>query len=132
MARLVLNEARVFCKQKRREGSMRSIRNAFAYSDASEQRIEIRGTSRRETQMTTRKGEPMRLNTTLIALVATTLGGALPAFAQTSMTIEAEAMTLSSYAIENGNRIKLTSSSGSASKTFSGASGTYKMQVYVQ
>jgi hypothetical protein len=74
----------------------------------------------------------MRLNTTLIALVATTLGGALPAFAQTSMTIEAEGMTLSSYAVENGNRIKLTSSSGSASKSFGGASGTYKMQVYVQ
>ena len=58
---------------------------------------------------------------------------ALPAAAQTTVTMEAEAMTLSSYAVENGNRIVLTSGSpsGTASKTFSGASGIYNMQVYV-
>jgi hypothetical protein len=41
-------------------------------------------------------------------------------------------MALASYAVENGNRIKLTAASGTATKGFSGASGTYDMQVYVQ
>jgi len=40
-------------------------------------------------------------------------------------------MSLSSYAVENARWIKLTSSVGTASKSFSGASGTYNMQVYV-
>jgi len=39
-------------------------------------------------------------------------------------------MTRSSYTIE-GSLIKLTASTGSASKSFSGATGTYNVQVYV-
>ena len=39
-------------------------------------------------------------------------------------------MTRSSYALE-GSLIKLTASSGSATKTFNGASGTYNIQVRV-
>jgi hypothetical protein len=69
---------------------------------------------------------------TPIALAAFAACTALPAAAQTSTTtIEAESMTLSSYQIENGTRIRLTASSGTATKSFSGASGTYMMQVYV-
>jgi hypothetical protein len=64
-----------------------------------------------------------------VALVST----ALPVAAQTTVTMEAEAMSLSSYVVENGNRIMLASgsTSGTASKNFSGASGIYNMQVYV-
>ncbi len=74
----------------------------------------------------------MKLDRAWIAAAAISLYGALPASAQTSVTMEAESMALSSYAVE-GSRIKLTSSrgSGTASKTFSGASGTYNMQVRV-
>src|SRR6185503_12458094 len=57
------------------------------------------------------------------------IGGALGSVSP--VTIEAESMSLSSYAVENARWIKLTSSVGTASKSFSGASGTYNMQVYV-
>jgi hypothetical protein len=69
----------------------------------------------------------------IAAAAVALLSSALPAAAQTTVTMEAEAMTLSSYTVENGNRIVLTSgaASGTASKSFSGASGTYSMQVYV-
>jgi hypothetical protein len=69
----------------------------------------------------------------IAAAAVALVSSALPVAAQTTVTMEAEAMTLSSYAVENGNRIMLTSGalSGTASKTFSGASGTYNMQVYV-
>jgi uncharacterized protein involved in high-affinity Fe2+ transport len=74
----------------------------------------------------------MKFRKTPFALAALALcSPLLPLSAQTtSMTIEAESMALSSYAIE-GSRIKLTSSNGTATKTFSGASGTYNMQVHV-
>jgi hypothetical protein len=65
-----------------------------------------------------------------MATTAAALYGALPAAAQTIHTLEAEAMTLSSYAVESGNRIKLTAASGSAaSKPFAGSAGTYKLQL---
>ena len=49
------------------------------------------------------------------------------------VTIQAESMALSSYAIENGNRIKLASSTaaGTATKAFPGATGTYNITAYV-
>jgi len=66
-------------------------------------------------------------------MVVITLCSGLPLLAQTSsITIEAESMTLSSYAVEDGNRIKLSAGTGSASTTFNGASGIYNLQVYVQ
>jgi hypothetical protein len=46
------------------------------------------------------------------------------------LTIDAKSMALSSYAPE-GNLIKLVASTGSATKGFAGASGTYNMQVHV-
>ena len=46
------------------------------------------------------------------------------------LTIAATSMALSSYAPE-GSRIKLTAATGTATKSFSGASGTYNMQVHV-
>jgi hypothetical protein len=69
----------------------------------------------------------------IAAAAVALVSSALPVAAKTTVTMEAEAMTLSSYAVENGNRIVLTSGalSGTASKTFSGASGTYNIQVYV-
>jgi LysM repeat protein len=59
--------------------------------------------------------------------------GSVSIAAAAATTIEAESMTLSSYKVENGNRIMLTSgtTSGTASKSFSGSSGTYDIQVYV-
>src|SRR6185503_11625796 len=59
------------------------------------------------------------------------IGGALGSVSP--VTIEAESMSLSSYAVENARWIKLTSSTaaGTASKAFSGTKGTYNMQVYV-
>src|SRR4051794_37215582 len=76
----------------------------------------------------------MQCNKGWIAAAAVALvSSALPVAAQTTVTMEAEAMSLSSFVVENGNRIMLTSgtASGTASKDFSGASGTYNMQVYV-
>src|SRR4051812_4712353 len=76
----------------------------------------------------------MQCNKGWIAAAAVALvSSALPVAAQTTVTMEAEAMSLSSFVVENGNRIMLTSGSpsGAASKDFSGASGTYNMQVYV-
>jgi len=76
----------------------------------------------------------MKLARPLAALAALVLcGGGIPLLAQTSsITIEAESMTLSSYAVEYGNRIKLTAGNGTAQAAFTGESGTYNMQVYVQ
>src|ERR1044071_8698203 len=84
------------------------------------------GVTSEETQMQCTKGW---IAAAAVALVSS----ALPVAAQTTVTMEAEAMTLSSFVVENGNRIVLTSGalSGTASKNFSGATGTYDMQVYV-
>jgi hypothetical protein len=65
-------------------------------------------------------------NMDAVSVLASSTGTSAP------LTIEAESMALASYAVENGNRIKLTAASGTATKGFSGASGTYDMQVYVQ
>jgi hypothetical protein len=75
----------------------------------------------------------MKFDRAWIAAAAIPLCSALPVAAQTTVTMEAESMALSSYAVENGNRIMLTSTrtSGTASKTFSGPSGTYNVQVSV-
>jgi len=75
----------------------------------------------------------MKLKKIWITTAAAALYGALPAHGQTIVTVKAEAMSLSSYAVENGNRIKLVSSSrsGSASKSFAGGDGKYNIQVYV-
>src|ERR1044071_7016599 len=84
------------------------------------------GVTSEETQMQCTKGW-------IAAAAVALISSALPVAAQTTVTMEAEAMSLSSYAVENGNRIMLTtgSLSGTASKNFTGASGTYNMQIYV-
>ncbi len=73
----------------------------------------------------------LRIASCSLAVCGALAGTAFSAAAAT--TIEAESMALSSYKVENGNRIMLTSgtTSGTASKSFSGASGTYDIQVYV-
>lgn len=73
-------------------------------------------------------------NRTPIAAAVIALCGALPVGAQAaSVTIEAESMSLSSYVVENGTRIKVASNatSGTATKSFSGTTGTYDIQVQV-
>jgi len=75
----------------------------------------------------------MKFNKTPIALAAIALCSAMPLGAQTtSVTMQAEGMTRSSYVVE-GSLIKLASNSapGTASQNFSGPSGTYNIQVYV-
>ncbi len=73
----------------------------------------------------------MTYRKTPVALAAAALCASAPLGSQTaSITMEAETMTRSSYALE-GSLIKLTASSGSATKTFNGASGTYNIQVRV-
>ena len=73
----------------------------------------------------------MTYQKTSFALAAAALFASAPLGSQTaSITMEAETMTRSSYTIE-GSLIKLTASSGSATKTFTGASGTYNIQVRV-
>jgi hypothetical protein len=74
----------------------------------------------------------MQVEKTPIALAAIALCTALPAAAQT-MTMEAESMSLSSYVVENGTRIKVSSSTavGTATKSFPNASGIYNIQVAV-
>jgi hypothetical protein len=73
----------------------------------------------------------MKVRKSAFALAASALFSPLPAAAQTAaVTMEAETMTRSSYAVE-GNLIKLTASTGSASKAFNGPSGTYNVQVFV-
>ncbi len=68
---------------------------------------------------------------TSFALAAAALCASPPLGSQTaSITMEAESMTRSSYALE-GSLIKLTASSGSATQSFNGASGTYNIQVRV-
>ncbi|MFL6572426.1 MAG: hypothetical protein ACJ8G4_11775 [Burkholderiales bacterium] len=62
----------------------------------------------------------------------TTTGGTTTP-AATAVTIEAESMALSTYTVENGNRIKLpsTTATGTATKAFPGATGTYDITAYV-
>jgi hypothetical protein len=78
--------------------------------------------------------KPMKLRKTPIALTALAVSGAFAVVgAQTSsITIEAEKMSLSSYVKENW-RIKTSSNNrpGTASTRFSGASGTYDVEVHV-
>jgi len=74
----------------------------------------------------------MQVKRNSLALGAIVLCTALPAAAQ-SVTIEAESMALSSYVVENGNRIRVSSSTavGTATKSFPNASGIYNIQVSV-
>lgn len=75
----------------------------------------------------------MKFRKTAIALAAISLCPALPLNSQTaSVTIEAESMSLTTYAPE-GTLIRLPSATatGSASKTFNGSAGTYNIQVHV-
>jgi hypothetical protein len=76
----------------------------------------------------------MRFKNTLFPLVVIALSAlAIPLDAQSaSFTIEAESMTLSGYAIENANRIKLTATTGSATKGCACPAGNYDIQVFVQ
>ena len=77
------------------------------------------------------EGSSMKLQKTSLALATLALVAALPAGAQTSsVTVQAENMTRSSYVVEGGTRIKLSAATGSASTVF-GATGTYDIQVYV-
>src|SRR3954470_22714939 len=67
-----------------------------------------------------------------LAVIAVCGAGAPPLGAQTTpITIEAESMQLSGYVIENASRIRLSLTSGTATKVFSGPSGTYDIQVFV-
>ncbi len=74
----------------------------------------------------------MQVQRTALVLAAIVLCTALPAAAQ-SVTIEAESMALSSYVVDNGNRIKVASTTavGTATKSFPNASGIYNIQVSV-
>jgi pectate lyase len=74
----------------------------------------------------------MKIHKTPIALAALAACAALPAAGQSAITMEAEAMTLSSYEVED-KLIKLAigSSSGTASQSFPGASGHYDIEVHV-
>jgi hypothetical protein len=77
----------------------------------------------------------MRFKNTLFPLVVVALCAvaAVPLGAQTSsFTIQAESMTLSGYAIENANRIRLTATTGSATKGCACPAGNYDIQVFVQ
>ena len=71
--------------------------------------------------------------TPIAAAAAIAALGAFALDAQTaSTTIEAESMTLSSYVKENWRIATSTSrSTGTATKKFSGASGTYDIDVFV-
>lgn len=72
-----------------------------------------------------------KLQRTSLGLAALAIVAALPAGAQTSpITVQAESMKLTSYVVETG-RIKLSAANGSASVPFSGATGTYDIQVFV-
>ena len=74
----------------------------------------------------------MQLKKTPFVLAMIVLCGAIPRGAQAAaITIEAESMTLSGYVIENASRIRLSLATGTATKAFSGPSGTYDMQVFV-
>src|SRR5688572_20609689 len=75
----------------------------------------------------------MRFKTVPIAVAALTLCGAQPVAAQTSMTIQAEGMARTYYELD-GSLIKAISysSPATATQTFSGPSGTYNIQVFVQ
>src|SRR4030095_14253681 len=59
------------------------------------------------------------------------LAAQAPASAPAAMTIEAENMALAGYVVENGNRIRLSDDTGTASQAFSGGAGTYKLPVFV-
>jgi hypothetical protein len=77
----------------------------------------------------------MQVKKTLIPLAVIVLcaAAAIPLGAQTtSLTIEAESMALSGYAIEGGTKIRLTATTGSATKSCGCTAGTYDIQVQVQ
>ena len=78
----------------------------------------------------------MSLKKTPFSLVVIALSAlaAIPLGAQSaSFTIEAESMTLSGYAIENGTRIRLTTPTGTATRSCATCpAGTYDLQVFVQ
>jgi carbohydrate binding protein with CBM6 domain/Big-like domain-containing protein len=76
----------------------------------------------------------MRFQKTPFAIAALALSGAVPLAAQTTTaTIEAESMTRDANYLVETNRIRLKSPTvvGTASKSFTGSTGTYNMQVYV-
>ncbi len=74
----------------------------------------------------------MQIRKSLIAAGAVMLLGALSLPAQ-ALTIEAESMSLSSYVVENGTLIRTANGawSGTATKSFPGATGTYDIQVQI-
>lgn len=75
----------------------------------------------------------MKVRKTAIAVAAIALFQAFPLNSQTaSTTIEAESMSLTTYALE-GTLIRLPSSTatGSAAKAFNGSAGVYNIQVHV-
>jgi Carbohydrate binding module (family 6) len=75
----------------------------------------------------------MKYRKTPIALGVVALCASLPLGSQTaSITMEAESMSLSTYTAES-TRIRVPSgtSTGTATKAFNGASGTYNIQVFV-
>jgi len=78
----------------------------------------------------------MSLKKTPFSLVVIALSAlaAIPLGAQSaSFTIEAESMTLSGYAIENGTRIRLTTPTGTATRSCTTClAGNYDIQVFVQ
>src|SRR5262245_44367496 len=68
----------------------------------------------------------------LVVIALSTLA-AIPLDAQTaSFTIEAESMALSGYVVENANRIRLTATTGTATKPCACPAGNYDIQVFVQ
>ena len=71
---------------------------------------------------------------TPIALAALALFAASPLGSQTaSVTIEAESMTLATYASEGALiRLPSSTSTGTATKAFNGTAGSYNIQVQVQ
>jgi hypothetical protein len=73
----------------------------------------------------------MKLQKTPIAAAIALAAAWAPGAQANPITVEAESMSLSSYKVENGTRIMLTASSGTATKSFSGAAGTYDIAVTV-
>jgi hypothetical protein len=75
----------------------------------------------------------MEFRKSLVAAAAVALLGALSLPAQALVTVEAETMSLSSYVVENGTRIRTANGAyaGTATKSFPGTTGTYDIQVQV-
>jgi hypothetical protein len=74
----------------------------------------------------------MTLRKSAFALATIALCTGLPAAAQSSVTLQAENMNRTRYAVD-GSVIRVASgaTSGTATRGFSGASGTYNVQVYI-